>query len=32
VHYLAQLVEYVFGMRDKLQNINDNSYNNFMIR
>ena len=25
-------VEYVFGMREKLQNINDNSYNNFMIR
>jgi adenylate cyclase 1 len=22
----------VFGMREKLQNINDNSYNNFMIR
>ncbi len=25
-------MEYVFGMREKLQNINDNSYNNFMIR
>ena len=32
VHYVAQLIEYVFGMREKLQNINDNSYNNFMIR
>ena len=32
VHYMAQLVEYVFGMREKLQNINDNSYNSFTIR
>lgn len=32
VHYLAQLVEYVFGMRDKLANINENSYNNFTLR
>ena len=27
IHYMAQLVEYVFGMRDKLANINENSYN-----
>ena len=32
IHYLAQLVEYVFGMRDKLANINENSYNNFTLR
>ena len=32
VHYMAQLVEFVFGMRDKLSNINENSYNNFTLR
>ncbi len=32
VHYMAQLVEYVFGLRDKLANINENSYNNFTLR
>lgn len=30
--YLSQLVEFVFAMRDKLLAINDNSYNNFMLR
>lgn len=32
IHYVAQLVEFVFGMRDKLANINENSYNNFTLR
>lgn len=32
IHYLAQLVEYVFGMREKLTSINENSYNNFTLR
>ena len=32
IHYMAQLVEFVFGMRDKLANINENSYNNFTLR
>jgi adenylate cyclase 1 len=32
VAYLAQLVEFVFGMRDRLRSINENSYNNFMLR
>ena len=27
-----QLAEYLFGMREKLHNINENSYNNFMLR
>lgn len=30
--YMSQLVEFVFSMRDKLVSINDNSYNNFMLR
>ncbi|XP_039747499.1 Ca(2+)/calmodulin-responsive adenylate cyclase-like isoform X2 [Pararge aegeria] len=30
--YMATLVEFVFAMRDKLKDINDNSYNNFMLR
>ncbi|XP_075237052.1 adenylate cyclase type 1-like isoform X2 [Lycorma delicatula] len=30
--YMSTLVEFVFAMRDKLININDNSYNNFMLR
>lgn len=30
--YLATLVEFVFAMRDKLKDINENSYNNFMLR
>jgi adenylate cyclase 1 len=30
--YLGTLVEFVFAMRDKLLNINENSYNNFMLR
>ncbi|CAH4037328.1 unnamed protein product [Pieris brassicae] len=30
--HLATLVEFVFAMRDKLKDINDNSYNNFMLR
>lgn len=30
--HLATLVEFVFAMRDKLISINDNSYNNFMLR
>ncbi|XP_072943724.1 adenylate cyclase type 1 isoform X3 [Epargyreus clarus] len=29
---MATLVEFVFAMRDKLKDINDNSYNNFMLR
>jgi len=32
IAYLAQLVEFVFGMRDRLRSINENSYNNFMLR
>ena len=32
VHYMAQLVEFVFGMREKLSNINENSYNTFTLR
>jgi len=30
--HLSTLVEFVFAMRDKLVCINDNSYNNFMLR
>lgn len=30
--HLSALVEFVFAMRDKLVCINDNSYNNFMLR
>ncbi|KAF4516837.1 hypothetical protein B566_EDAN006232 [Ephemera danica] len=30
--YLSTLVEFVFAMREKLLNINENSYNNFMLR
>ena len=30
--FLAQLVEFVFGLREKLQSINENSYNSFMLR
>nr|XP_032514039.1 Ca(2+)/calmodulin-responsive adenylate cyclase-like isoform X2 [Danaus plexippus plexippus] len=30
--HMANLVEFVFSMRDKLKDINDNSYNNFMLR
>lgn len=30
--YLSTLVEFVFSMRDRLLNINENSYNNFMLR
>ncbi|XP_063232754.1 Ca(2+)/calmodulin-responsive adenylate cyclase isoform X3 [Bacillus rossius redtenbacheri] len=30
--HLSTLVEFVFAMRDKLLNINENSYNNFMLR
>ncbi|XP_050528541.1 Ca(2+)/calmodulin-responsive adenylate cyclase-like isoform X2 [Daktulosphaira vitifoliae] len=32
VHYLTVLIEFVFAMREKLVYINDNSYNNFMLR
>eukprot|EP00095_Tigriopus_kingsejongensis_P012404 snap_masked-scaffold755_size101758-processed-gene-0.9 protein:Tk12404 transcript:snap_masked-scaffold755_size101758-processed-gene-0.9-mRNA-1 annotation:"adenylate cyclase" len=32
ITYLTQLIEFVFGMREKLQCINENSYNNFMLR
>ena len=32
IAYLAQLIEFVFGMRDKLNSINENSYNNFTLR
>ncbi|XP_049778147.1 Ca(2+)/calmodulin-responsive adenylate cyclase [Schistocerca cancellata] len=31
-YYLSTLVEFVFAMREKLVNINENSYNNFMLR
>lgn len=31
-HHLSTLVEFVFAMRDRLLNINENSYNNFMLR
>lgn len=30
--HMSNLVEFVFAMRDKLKDINDNSYNNFMLR
>uniref|UniRef100_A0A0K8SE29 adenylate cyclase n=1 Tax=Lygus hesperus TaxID=30085 RepID=A0A0K8SE29_LYGHE len=30
--YMSHLVEFVFAMRDRLVSINDNSYNNFMLR
>lgn len=30
--HLSSLVEFVFAMRDRLLNINENSYNNFMLR
>ncbi|KAJ8934999.1 hypothetical protein NQ314_013071 [Rhamnusium bicolor] len=30
--HLSTLVEFVFAMRDRLLNINENSYNNFMLR
>ncbi|CAG9862342.1 unnamed protein product [Phyllotreta striolata] len=30
--HLTTLVEFVFAMRDRLLNINENSYNNFMLR
>ncbi|KAK7870562.1 hypothetical protein R5R35_009074 [Gryllus longicercus] len=30
--HLSTLVEFVFAMREKLLNINENSYNNFMLR
>ena len=30
--YLTTLVEYVFGMRERLLAINENSYNSFMLR
>ncbi|XP_066145642.1 adenylate cyclase type 1 isoform X2 [Euwallacea fornicatus] len=30
--YLGTLVEFVFAMRERLLNINENSYNNFMLR
>ena len=31
-HHLTVLIEFVMAMRDKLQVINDNSYNNFGLR
>lgn len=30
--HLSTLVEFVFSMRERLLNINENSYNNFMLR
>lgn len=30
--YMCQLVEVIFDMKDKLADINENSYNNFMLR
>ncbi|XP_050427048.1 Ca(2+)/calmodulin-responsive adenylate cyclase isoform X2 [Adelges cooleyi] len=32
IHYMTVLIEFVFAMREKLVYINDNSYNNFMLR
>ena len=29
---VTELAEYVFGMREKLANLNEHSYNNFMLR
>lgn len=31
-HYLSILAEFAFAMKDKLQVINENSYNNFKLR
>ncbi|XP_018896468.2 adenylate cyclase type 1 isoform X1 [Bemisia tabaci] len=31
-YYMSTLVEFIFAMRDKLVCINENSYNNFMLR
>ena len=30
--HLGTLAEFAFAMKSKLQNINENSYNNFMLR
>ena len=32
ITYVTELAEYVFGMREKLANLNEHSYNNFMLR
>ncbi|XP_040577884.1 adenylate cyclase type 1 isoform X2 [Lepeophtheirus salmonis] len=32
VHYMSILIEFALGLRLKLSNINENSYNNFMLR
>jgi len=29
---ITELAEYIFGMREKLSNLNEHSYNNFMLR
>jgi hypothetical protein len=29
---ITELAEYIFGMREKLTNLNEHSYNNFMLR
>lgn len=31
-YYMSVLAELVFALREKLSNINDNSYNNFTLR
>ncbi|GAB1599505.1 uncharacterized protein LOC115219753, partial [Argonauta hians] len=31
-HYLSILAEFIMGMKEKLKNINENSYNNFMLK
>ncbi|CAI9735925.1 adenylate cyclase type 1-like [Octopus vulgaris] len=31
-HYLSILIEFIMGMKEKLKNINENSYNNFMLK
>ena len=30
--HLSILVEFIFAMQEKLRNINENSYNNFMLK
>lgn len=32
VHFLCILIQFIFAMKDRLRNINENSYNNFLIK
>merc|ERR1719186_511347 len=32
LHHISSLAEYVFALREKLANLNEHSYNNFMLR